>query len=132
MVLLKEEEIITESADNQIILTNKRVRYYYNSKKTDYTSILLNRISSIEVVKTQKNILYLYIGIFMILADIRFMIGLLALLGIVLIGLFVTSSKHVVSITPNGGKPIIFSTKGFKNEFINDFVNKVEKASSLT
>ncbi len=51
------------------------------------------------------------------------------LIGIFLIIKFFRSKRHVVSVIPDGGKPIIFETKGMKRDFLEDFINKVEAAS---
>ncbi len=39
------------------------------------------------------------------------------------------SKKHVVSITPDGGRPIVFETKGMKREFLERFITQTEAAS---
>ena len=53
------------------------------------------------------------------------------IVGIFIIVMFFASKRHVVSITPDGGKPIIFGTQGMKREFIDEFVDEVEAASML-
>ncbi len=49
--------------------------------------------------------------------------------GVYLIYVFLTSKRHVISINPDGGKPIVFETKGMKRDFLDDFIDKIEKTS---
>ena len=58
-------------------------------------------------------------------------IGILTIpvVGVILIIIFFYSKKHVVSVTPDGGKPIIFETKGMQREFLEKFIDAVEATS---
>ncbi len=84
----------------------------------NFTSIMLDKISSIELTY-QSNIWLLIIGI----------LTIPIIVGIILIILFFTTKRHVVSIIPDGGKPIVFETRGMKRDYLEDFINKVEDAS---
>ena len=120
MEAINNETIITESGNKKIRLTTHRLRYYNTSKKnSNYKSIMLDKISSIELTYHKSSIWLLIIGIL----TIPF------LLGIVLIIIFFTSKRHVVNITPDGGKSITFETRGMKRDFLDEFIYKVEAAS---
>lgn len=120
MESIENEKLITESVNNQLRLTTHRLRYHNEpTKNSNFTSIMIDKISSIELTYHKSSIWLLIIGI----------LTLPILVGIILIFMFFTSKKHVVSITPDGGKPIIFETKGMKRDFLEDFINKVEDAS---
>ena len=117
---IDNEKIVLESDNNQIRLTTHRLRYHETANSnSNFTSIMLDKISSIELAYSQNSIWLLIIGI----------ITIPILVGIILIIVFFTSKKHVVSVTPDGGKPMIFETKGMKREFLEDFIDKVEAAS---
>lgn len=119
MESLENETLITESNNRQILLTTHRLRYHQSiSKNSNFTSIMLDKISSIELTY-HSNIWLLIIGI----------LTLPFLIGIILIILFFTTKKHIVRITPDGGTSIVFETKGMKRDFLEDFINKVEDAS---
>lgn len=120
MEAIKNEELITESDNKQIRLTTHRLRYHETPKKnSNFTSIMLDKISSIELTYYKSSIWLLIIGI----------LTIPIVVGIILIIMFFTSKRHVVSITPDGGKPIIFETKGMKRDFLDEFIDKIETAS---
>lgn len=117
---IDNEKVILESDNNQIRLTTHRLRYSESARSSsDFTSIMLDKISSIELTYYKSSIWLLIIGI----------ITTPVIVGIILIIIFFTSKRHVVSVTPDGGKPIIFETKGMKREFLEDFIDKVEATS---
>lgn len=120
MTALDNEILIIESTNKQIRLTSHRLRYYETPKRnSDFTSIMLDKISSIELIYYKSSIWLLIIGI----ATIPIIVGL------ILLYMFFTSKRHVISVTPDGGKPIIFETKGMKRDFLDNFIDKVEAAS---
>jgi len=120
MTSFENEKIILESDNKQIKLTSHRLRYYQTSKRnSDFTSIMLDKISSIELTYYKSSIWFLIIGI----------VTIPIIVGFILIYKFFTSKRHVVSITPDGGKPILFETQGMKRGFLDDFIDKVELAS---
>jgi hypothetical protein len=120
MTSIENEKLLIESDNKQIRLTTHRLRYYETpTQNANFTSIMLDRISSIELNYYKSSIWLLIIGI----------ITIPIIIGIILIILFFTSKRHVVTITPDGGKPIIFQTKGMKRDFLEDFIDKVEDTS---
>ena len=119
MESIENEKLILESDNRQIMLTSHRLRYHEStSKNSNFISLMLDKISSIELTY-QSNIWLLIIGI----------ITIPLIIGIVFIIQFFTTKRHVVSIIPDGGKPIVFETKGMKRDYLEDFINKVEDAS---
>src|SRR5690606_29826735 len=103
MEAIEYEKLITESNNRQIQLTTHRLRYHETPERnSNFTSIMLDKISSIELTYYRSSIWLLIIGI----------VTIPIVVGIALIILFFSSKRHVVSITPDGGKPIIFETKG--------------------
>ena len=119
MEAIENEKLITESDNKQLRLTTHRLRYHESaSKNSNFTSIMIDKISSIELTY-QSNIWLLIIGV----------LTLIILVGVILIVLFFLTKKHVISIIPDGGKPIILEVKGMKRDFLEDFNNKVEGAS---
>lgn len=137
MKLFENEVIIIESESKQVTLTNRRIRYTQNN--TDVISIMLEKISSIEVTYRSWPILLL-IGIIgigygaLLLSDGREYESNQAILAIVGGAVFTfayfLTRKHVISIAPDGGTKIHFTTRGMKNEMVQDFVNKIEEAKS--
>jgi hypothetical protein len=120
MNAFEKEKLIVESDNKQIRLTSHRLRYYETPKKNaDFTSIMLDKISSIELTYYKSSIWLLIIGI----------VTIPIVVGLILIYMFFTSKRHVISVTPDGGRPIIFETKGMKRDFLDDFLDKVEETS---
>ena len=119
MELLQNEKRILESDNKQIVLTSQRLRYYETTgKNSNFTSIMLDRISSISLTY-QSNTMYLIIGI----------ITIPIVVGLLLIFIYFKTKKHVVSIVPDGGSAIAIEINGMKRNFLMDFINDVEKAA---
>ncbi len=119
MDALENEKLITESGNRQVMLTTHRLRYHLTtSKNSDYCSIMLDKISSIEV-KYQVNIWYLIFGI----------ITLPIVVGLILLFMYYRSRVHVISVTSDGGISIAFATKGMKRDDVDAFIFKLESAA---
>jgi hypothetical protein len=117
---IENEKLVLESDNRQLKLTTHRLRYYEStSANSDFTSVMLDKISSVELTYYKSNIWLLIIGI----------LTIPIIVGIVLIILYFVSKKHIVSVTPDGGKPIIFEVKGMKREFLENFIDKLEGTS---
>ena len=132
------EEILTQSNDKTITLTNFRIRYYESKfGNAGLVSIHLPKVSSIEM-KYKSNLSFLYLGGFLIAAGI--FIGLTNSyggeepmllgtgVGAFLVLIYWLTRRHVVSISSDGGAKINFQTKGMKNEDHVNFINKIEAA----
>lgn len=120
MDMFQNEELIMESNNKQVYLTSHRVRCYESTKKNaNFISIMLDRVSSVELTYYKSSIWLLIIGI----------VTIPIVVGVILIIMYFASKKHVISITPDGGKPIIIQTFGMKRERMTEFITKVEEAS---
>ena len=117
---IEGEKLILESDNQQLRLTSHRLRYHETrSSKSDFTSIMLDKISSIQVTYQSASIWLLIFGLFTIPI----------LLGFYIIYLYFSRRSHYVFIYPDGGQPIVFQLKGIKRDYIDDFIDKVEEAS---
>jgi lipopolysaccharide export LptBFGC system permease protein LptF len=131
MELFDNEKLITNSKDNQIVLTSKRIRQ--TEKGKDITSIMLEKISSVEV-KYQSFFLILLAGILVIIAGILMLVtkedtAIFTIVGgAVLILFYFLTRKHTISISSDGGAKIVFVTQGMNNETVLEFVHQVELA----
>lgn len=134
--LLEQEEILTTSADSLITLTNMRLRY--QSGKDHFISMMLDKISAIEINYTSK-LWALLLGILFVILGCGFSLtqshdqeaGLIGvIIGAVFIVYYIATRKHVVQISAECGTKIIFFTKGMKREALLDFINKIEAAKN--
>lgn len=133
MKYFENEELITASEGDRVVLTNRRIRQTENT--TDFTSIMLEKISSVEV--------NYHSWMWMLVAGIMFIVaGLIlafrshgegfACLGIgaiCILGYFITR-KHIVSISSDGGAKITFVTQGMSKQSVLDFTDKIEEVKS--
>lgn len=135
-LLLSGEEILTESNDKTITLTNYRIRYYETRfGHASLASIHLDKLSAIEM-KYKSNLLFLYLGVLAIIAGFivaiadehvgDLLIGIIP--GIVLFVFYWLTKHHVVHLSSDSGVKIEFKTKGMKNETIVAFINQIEQA----
>jgi hypothetical protein len=129
--LLPEEQIITKSQTDEVVLTTYRLRCMLND--SDLTSIMLDQISGIRVLKQNKPWL-LGLGALCLFASAVFSTGpdnSYSLIAIVAAGVFVllyfATRSHVITIS-SSSMSIIFQTKGMKSDEVLAFVNQVEDA----
>ncbi len=133
--LFNNEHVITHSDGNVLTLTNLRLRYSVSQwGKAQYVSLLLEKISSIEMHYRSK-IIFLILGILAIPGGLiagvngdEEFIGIGIGAGLVLIILYLFSRKHYLTISSDGGGKIHFLTKGMKREKVFDFINQLESA----
>jgi len=130
---LPGEELVTESENKLITLTNFRLRFYSSNRGSAYiVSLMLNRISSIEV--HYRSLWFLLIPSIILIVG-----GLLAgaqnqgdimiaglVIGLLLALIYILSRKHIVTVSSMGGAKINFETKGMKRETLMNFINKIE------
>lgn len=137
--VFENEELITQSEDQLICLTTKRIRYTSKSWGRSYLiSIHLEKISSIEM-RYKSWIIILLIGILLGVASLLLstqvygaqdiMVAGLGLSFLCILVYFITR-KHVVTISSDGGATINFYTRGMKDEKLLEFINKVERAKN--
>lgn len=118
--LLENEELITQSDNNELTLTTLRIRHQTSAfGKANVSSIMLEKISSVEI-KYKSKLWFLIIGI----------ITTPVIIGIILIILYYSSRKHCIVITSDAGTSINVETKWLKHDAILDFINKVEIAKN--
>ncbi|WKK80311.1 hypothetical protein [Marivirga arenosa] len=133
--LLKDEQIITQSDQKIITLTNQRIRYAAKALgKAHIVSMMLNKISSIEL-KYKNNLLLLLLAIIGALVlvygysmdDTDLLVA--GLIGMTIcVYIYIKNRKYVISIASESGKEILFHTKGMKHEDILKFINQTEEA----
>lgn len=133
--LLKNEVEITSSSNKQVTLTSHRI--LYDGKqfgKSKYTSIMLEKISSVEVhCRSWPQILIL--GILAIAAGLV-LAGkgeeqaslLCGGVGLFFCILYLLSRKHFITFTSDGGTKIDLHTSGLKREALLKFVTLVDQA----
>jgi uncharacterized membrane protein len=143
MTLLANEHIIVNSNDDKVILTNKRIHMSDRRWSGSYSNTLfLEDISSMEIRYSSNIILLILAGLAVLLSILNISnsdrplsggdgdeITLLPLIiGVILVFIYWFSRKHIISISPNGGKPINFEVAGMSKQQIEMFLDKVQKA----
>lgn len=135
--LFEGEEIITQSDENTIVLTNIRIRYSdIEYSRASIVSIMLEKVSSIEAYFSS-NLYLLMFGVLGTLFGVITMYNhtnneysvLALIVGLILIAAYFSSRKYLIVISPDGGSQIRFHAKGMKKETVFDFINKVERAA---
>jgi hypothetical protein len=134
--LISGEEILMQSGNETITLTNFRLRYY-ESKMGDarLISFQLDKLSAIEM-NYKSHPFFLYFGVAAIIGGIAVgasggkpeALSLFIILGIILILVYYFTRSHAVSITSDSGVKINYQTKGMKTEDHINFINKIETA----
>lgn len=130
---LNDETIISESNDNQILLTNKRIRQLVNGD--DLTSMMLDKVSVISAYRFHVLILLVVGLILMAMGGLSIAterdqeLGIaLIFVGLVLAILYWFTRKHVITITSDSGVKLMFRTRGMNQETIFKFINQIEEA----
>lgn len=134
MNLIANESILVKSESETIILTTHRIRY---QDKHTLTSIMLKQVSGVGVKYTSQPILILLAiisglgGVFLLgYTDTETAVLALVASG-VLIALFFSSRKHVISISSASAR-LVFHTKGMSKQAVENFVDKVEDAIAVS
>jgi len=129
MTFLENEEQLDTLSNT--VLTNYRIlKEEENSYKI---SIFLEKISSIEMHYKQKIYLIL-LGICSVFGGLyiaqgeEMIITAGIILGVVFIIAYFVTRKHVITITPDGGKNLDIEVQGVKNERIEEFITNIQKA----
>ncbi|GAA0891977.1 hypothetical protein GCM10009122_16560 [Fulvivirga kasyanovii] len=130
MNLNKNESLLVKSESEVVVLTTHRIRYQDDK---ELISIMLKQVSGIEVKYTSHPILIILAIISAIAAVVSLgnLAGHLSVLLLitagVLIALFFSSRKHVVTILSASSR-LVFHTKGMGKQTVENFVDKVEAA----
>ena len=134
-LLPNEEKLITANRDN-IVLTNHRIQLLERASwwQTYIISIFLEDISSIEK-KYSHNIVYLALSIFAIIPTLYFKTTMndnfMVASGVVAIIFFIlwlSSRKHIIQISSNGGSSIKILLSGMSRDDAEDFIYNVSLA----
>jgi len=133
MNLLQNEELLMNSDDKSVLLTNKRV--VMDSKiwgKSNKIFIFLEDISSVEVHYKSYPLLLILSVVSMIVIVFLREIPPIAGIGLALlfaVGWLITR-KHTIQINSNGGASIDIYIKGMSDETIGKFIHKLQQAKS--
>lgn len=137
LVLFPNENKILTSNSNNIILTNYRIHMAEKELGRSYgITIFLEDISSVQLLyKSNFGLLILALLSTLVLLyslstgkSDMIMGSLLA--GLLLLLLWFLSRKHIVSIHPDGGKPLEFEVGQMPGQQIENFVNKLQLAKA--
>lgn len=134
MELFDSEELLVSSNNDRLKLTTHRIQLNNRDWGSSYRIVVfLEDISSIEV-KYSSLFIALIVGIFLIIGGFslpdlssdytRIFVGV----GIFLVFIWILSRRHVVSITPDGGKAVNFEIGRMSSEEVDDFIHKVQLA----
>jgi hypothetical protein len=138
VALFKDERIITTTDGNIIILTTHRVRYNSSGGwgKRNTTSIMLEKISSIQATYITYPTLLMIGGLFLLgsfmmsshgsAQDVQILVGVAIAFCI---AYFVTR-KQVCIIASDGGARIAFGTTNMSKDMLLEFMDKVESAKA--
>lgn len=137
MNLFPEEEYLVRSNNERLVLTTHRIQLTSKDWGASYRNILfLEDISSIEIRYTSL-VIALFIGIFLIVGGLMWtgQSSISPLNGVTICGAFAIlvywlSRRHVVSISPNGGRSLNFEIGSMSEEEVNDFLDKVQLAKA--
>ena len=130
--LFLKNEVQLDALTNGDFLTNYRVIQEYGDDKNH---IFLEKISSVSVHFKNKPLI-LTLGIIALMGTIFAFIsdfdGALAFVSfLVALFLFIAyfaSRKYVISINPDGGKPIDIMVKGLSNSRISEYIFNIQEA----
>jgi len=139
MKLFNNEEILTSTDGNIVILTTHRIRSTnsYGWGQHNTTSIMLEKISSVQAVYKSYPILLVLAGLMGFIAFIvgnqsidKGYIGFPIVIGFIFIVFYFATRKHICAIASDGGAKIAFETSNMNKELLLEFIDKVEHAKS--
>ncbi len=134
MKLYANEKLLMELHNHQILLTNKRIRYYHRMSKGYYTSIVLTQISSVSVGSTYKSNFFIWLVIYTIfmgmisLFDAAYVYAFVGIIAMIVFGdLYLSYVKNQVIITAKNGTSISFDLSNIDKEKLSEFLYILEK-----
>src|SRR6218665_3579242 len=134
MQLFPDENLITKSNDESVILTTHRITYNYATwSKSQTQTIMLEHITSCEGEKSSNklSLVLALIGVIIFIGGTdrnnQFQLIVGAALAIIMGWRYLTSRKSLILIS-SPSSTIKIMGNGLSKEQINDFINKVEHA----
>ena len=135
MKLFNGEEILSSTNGNIVVLTNYRVRSSntvgWGAEST--TSIMLDKISSIQVTQITYPILLVISCLLLVAAAVisnttHGSVAIPIIIALVFTSAYFFFRKGVCVISSDGGGKIIFQTSNMSNGILLEFIDKVEEA----
>ena len=137
MNLFQGEQILTTTEDNIVVLTTHRIRSNnsYGWGQHNTTSIMLEKVSSIQLTYTSYPVLFILAGLFLLVsyimssqrvANCETLIPVI--IAIVCVGAYFSTRKHVCIVASDGGAKLSFVTANMKKDALHSFIDKVEQA----
>jgi hypothetical protein len=130
--LLPEESVISRSPDDQIVVTNFRVRYSTNEGR-NLVSLMLDNVDSIRLQYESRpwlvlaGIVCLVAGwVFRVASDKSYVI-IAVIAAIACFLLYWNSRRHVITIS-SASSSILFQIKDMTTDSVLEFINQVEDA----
>ena len=136
MRLLKDEEIISYSANGDLRLTNMRLRYHVKSDGADLlSSMFLNQLAFIEMRSKRRSVLLrsaivgLLIGVYFF-SNNKMDVSLLFFgAGLALLVFYLLSRTYQLAFVSTGSKSIEIKIKGMKSKDVLGFIDLVEQTA---
>lgn len=137
MKLFLDEEIISTTHNNIVVLTNYRIRSDNSNGwgQRHTTSIMLEKISSIQTIYISYPILFVLIGLLILVSIVMVntdsgdpKIGIPIASSFILLVVYFATRKHICIINSDGGGKIAFETSNINSEILTDFIDKIEQA----
>ncbi|GGE06807.1 hypothetical protein [Psychroflexus salis] len=131
MDALQNEVIIKEFNQKKIKLTNYRVRFY--SSRNTYTSIMLDKISVINILyfEKKKYLHFAIISAFGVFLSFQFNLPFQFPLGLSILFYlaYIFHKEKVIYINSEDSKSVNFSVSGLSADVIDEFIQETEKKS---
>jgi hypothetical protein len=139
MKLQANENIILNSDDNKVVVTNLRIRMQEKEWGRFYTiNIYLEDISSIQT-NYKSYVILLILACLAFIGGISEVMNLRAdehsnmlafIIGTILLLAWFFTKTRIVSFYPDGGKPLVFSANKMDEVRVQDFIEKVQVAKT--
>ena len=141
--MMRQDQLITGESflihsDNELItLTTHRIRYHNKIwGQSNFITIMLEKISTIQILYVSHpglgigGLLVIVLGTALSLGvgGNGGIIAIVVITGLIMIGAYFATRKHICVITSDGSSKIVFSTEGMSTAALIDMADKVEQA----